>query len=299
LAGFDQPGDRVIGEDSDRLLHQLGRIDLDHRIGVDLTLTQELNGHDLGNVLLRWIHVVAGVIWIGHLFFFNWVNGELAKTYDAETKKKVVPELMPRALFWFRWGAAYTWITGVLLLAMLYWTKPYFGTSGTVEAVPAIAAFVILAVLFVVYDQVASGLQKQPGLALWIWYALVFLFVLLLTQIEFFGASPRAAYIHAGAMLGTSMAANVWMRIWPAQKRIITAIKNGQAPDANDAALAGMRSKHNTYMAVPLLLMMLSVHEAFMGISFGEPWQWILGMLVVGYLATMWLYAISTKVKGF
>jgi uncharacterized membrane protein len=63
--------------------------------------------------------------------------------------------------------------------------------------------------------------------------------------------------------------------------------------------MAGMRSKHNTYMAVPLLLMMLSVHEAQMGISFGEPWHWILGMFVVGTLATQWLYVVSTKVKGF
>jgi uncharacterized membrane protein len=257
------------------------------------------NGHDFGNVLLRWIHIVAGVIWIGHLFFFNWVNAELAKTYDADTKKKVVPELMPRALFWFRWGAAYTWITGALLLAMLYWAKPYFGKTGTVEAVPAITAFVILAALFVVYDQLATGLQKKPLMALWIWYALVFLFVLLITQVEFFGASNRATFIYAGAMLGTAMAANVWMRIWPAQKRIITAIKDGQAPEANDPAMAGMRSKHNTYMAVPLLLMMLSVHEAQMGISFGEPWHWILGMFVVGTLATQWLYVVSTKVKGF
>lgn len=262
-------------------------------------LPAAFNGHDFGNVLLRWIHVLAGVLWIGHLYFFNFVNAELAKTYDADSKKKVVPELMPRALFWFRWGAAYTWISGFLLLAMIYIAKPYFDSSGTKAPMPAVTAFGIILVLFVVYDRIATGLQKQPMLALWVWYALVFLFTLLLTQIGFFSASDRAAYIYTGSMLGTAMAANVWMRIWPAQRRIITAIKSGQAPEANDPALAGMRSKHNTFMSVPLLLLMLSVHTAEMGISFGEPWQWILGMFVVGYLATLWLYSTSTRVKGF
>ena len=73
------------------------------------------------NLIFRWIHVVAGVMWIGHLWFFNFVNGQVAKTYDADSKKKVVPELMPRALYWFRWGAAYTFITGILLLFLVYW----------------------------------------------------------------------------------------------------------------------------------------------------------------------------------
>src|SRR5262247_4648784 len=71
-------------------------------------------------LVLRWIHVVAGITWIGHLYFFNWVNAQVAKTYDADSKKKVVPELMPRALYFFRWGAAWTWLTGVLLFGIVY-----------------------------------------------------------------------------------------------------------------------------------------------------------------------------------
>ena len=70
---------------------------------------------------LRWIHVVAGVLWIGHLYFFNFVNSAFAPTMDGETKKKVVPQLMPRALYWFRWGAAWTWVTGVLLLLIVFY----------------------------------------------------------------------------------------------------------------------------------------------------------------------------------
>src|SRR5690349_20838379 len=79
------------------------------------------NIKEWAQIFFRWFHVVAGIMWIGHLYFFNFVNAQLAKTYDADTKKKVVPELMPRALFWFRWGAAVTWITGILLLGMVYY----------------------------------------------------------------------------------------------------------------------------------------------------------------------------------
>ena len=71
--------------------------------------------------IFRWMHVFVGIIWIGLLYFFNWVNGPFAAKLDGATKKTVVPELMPRALFWFRWGAAWTWITGVLLLALVYY----------------------------------------------------------------------------------------------------------------------------------------------------------------------------------
>lgn len=272
-------------------------------------LPATFDGHALGNALLRWIHITAGVMWIGHLYFFNFVNAELAKTYDAESKKKVIPELMPRALFWFRWGAAYTWITGILLAVMLYWFGPYFTTNGvspTVGQWGGVLAFIVIG--FAVYDQIAKALAKQPMLSLWIWYAIVVVFAWGLSpdattgvaHCSFLDTSERAAFIHTGALLGTAMAANVWMRIWPAQKKIITAIKNGQAPDAALAPMAGLRSKHNTFMSVPLLLMMLAVHgNAGAGVSFGEPWMWVLGLCVVGYFATQWLYSVAAKVKGF
>src|SRR3982750_1065763 len=72
-------------------------------------------------LFFRWAHVVAGITWIGHLYFFNWVNGPFQTKIDAATKKIVNPELMPRALFWFRWGAAWTWITGFVLAGLIYY----------------------------------------------------------------------------------------------------------------------------------------------------------------------------------
>jgi len=86
-------------------------------------------------MIFRWIHVVAGIAWIGHLYFFNFVNSQVVKTYDADSKRKVVPELMPRALYWFRWGAAYTWVSGFLLAGMVYYQSenllPPDSTIGT------------------------------------------------------------------------------------------------------------------------------------------------------------------------
>src|SRR5947209_11353459 len=107
------------------------------------------------NLIFRWIHVLAGVMWIGHLWFFNFVNGQVAKTYDADSKKKVVPELMPRALYWFRWGAAYTFITGVLLLGLVY----YMGGALVPQESPKIdvgagtgIGLALLVVGFLIYD---------------------------------------------------------------------------------------------------------------------------------------------------
>ena len=74
---------------------------------------------DLIHPIFKWLHVIAGVMWIGLLYFFNFVNTAFAPTMDGETKKKVVPELMPRTLYWFRWGAAWTWATGTILLAVV------------------------------------------------------------------------------------------------------------------------------------------------------------------------------------
>lgn len=259
-------------------------------------------GEDAMNALFRWGHILAGVIWIGHLYFFNFVNAELVKTYDADSKRKVVPELMPRALFWFRWGAAWTWITGVLMWAIVYVHQPNFNHTGVSAPVPALLALVLIVIGFVVYDQIAKGMAKRAMGALWAWYTLVFAFGYGLTMCQYFDATNRAVFIHCGAMLGTAMAANVWMRIWPCQKRIIAAIKAGQAPDPADAALAGMRSKHNTYMSVPLLFLMLAVHQADIGITFlgeGQGWMLLVPLFLVGYLFTDWLYKKSAQVKGF
>ena len=115
------------------------------------------------SALSRWIHVLAGIVWIGMLYFFNFVNGPFQGTQDGETKKKVNPELLPRALWWFRWGAAWTWLTGVILLMLVFY---HGGITFDPDGTWGVAAYVLIAVTFLapfVYDALhKSPLGKDP-----------------------------------------------------------------------------------------------------------------------------------------
>ena len=245
--------------------------------------------------IFRWLHVVFGILWIGLLYFFNFVNASFEPTMDAETKKKVVPELRPRALYWFRFGAAVTWVTGVLLLLMVYY-------HGKLALAPdrewSIGSLIMIAVVFAapfIYDALVGTVMKELQAAfiggLILSAALLFLFEYVA------GFGYRGYAIHLGSTFGTIMAFNVWFRIWPAQQKIITAIKNGTAPDAALVGLAGSRSKHNTYMSVPLVFMMISQHATWADSAIGP----ILLTLVVaaGWGLAYHIYDRAPKVKGF
>lgn len=243
-------------------------------------------------LIFRWIHVIAGVAWIGHLYFFNFVNAHVAKTYDADSKKKVVPELMPRALYWFRWGAAYTWITGILLLGLVYYMGGTLVTDETPVKLGVGAGtgigLALLVVGFAVYDVLWKAMAKSETAGVAVSFVLLAGTSFGLAQIY----SGRAVFIHIGALFGTIMAANVWMRIWPNQRKIISAIKAGTAPDAALVGLAGLRSKHNTYMSVPLILTMVSNHyPTIYGSTLG--WVFLLGFIAVGWGITKFLFTKS------
>jgi uncharacterized membrane protein len=244
--------------------------------------------------LFRWVHIVAGIVWIGHLYFFNFVNAPFEGTLDGDAKKKVVPQLRPRALYWFRWGAAWTWITGFLLALMVFYHgQLMFDMGGTWNAL----AFVMVAVTFlafVVYDplakqEFAKNNKQMAGVA----FVLVVLVVLGYKQAGF---GYRAYVIHLGALFGTLMAANVWMRIWPAQREIITAIRDGQAPPADKVAMAGQRSRHNVYMSVPLVWTMINSHTT---VPFATSVVYLLAIVAASWGVTMLLYKKAAAVKGF
>ncbi len=261
------------------------------------------DGH--GQLSFRWAHLLAGVVWIGMLYFFNWVGGPFQASLDKETRQRVVPELMPRALYWFRWGAAWTWFTGVCLLFTMYYVRD----TGLFLASPPLEGparpepsqwgppFALLFAGFLVYDQLFKWLGSRSAvlhhLCVLVFGALAVGFhQLCLTRL---GLSGRAALIHVGALFGTVMAANVWMRIWPAQQRIVLAVRDGREVDPADSALAGMRSRHNTYMSVPLLFLMVSVDQAG---AHQLDAQGLALVLVVAWVVTFALYRRAAGVGG-
>jgi len=246
--------------------------------------------------LFRWIHVVAGILWIGLLYFFNWVNSAFAPTMDAETKKKVVPELMPRALYWFRWGAAFTWVTGVFLLLLVFYHGGVALESDATWSIANIAMILLVFIAPFIYDFLYSGPVKAPeaGFA-----AGIVLAILLMALFQLTGFSFRGYAIHLGSTFGTIMAFNVWFRIWPAQREIVTATKNGQAPNPDKVALAGTRSRHNTYMSVPLVFLMLNQHMTW---AANPAWMgpiWLGLIVLLGWGLVYHIYDRAKKVPGF
>ncbi|HLF19688.1 MAG TPA: urate hydroxylase PuuD [Bacteroidota bacterium] len=251
---------------------------------------------ELLSVLSRWLHVAAGILWIGLLYWFNFVNIPFAGTMDGDTKKKVVPELFPRALYFFRWGAAYTWLTGLILAALVFYHGGLMFDQG-VEGW-GVGSYVMVAITFLVfpgYDMLAKSFGKDIRVFGAIAFVLVAVMVYLMVTFGHF--SYRAYVIHTGMMFGTLMAANVWMRIWPAQKKIIGAIKEGTAPDGTLAATAMQRSRHNTYMSVPLLWTMINYHTTTTVAV--EGWYYLLVVTAIGWIVVSLMYDKSAKVKGF
>jgi uncharacterized membrane protein len=262
--------------------------------------------------IFKWLHIIAGVLWIGLLYFFNWINGHVVATMDADTKKKVIPEIMPRTLYFFRWGAAWTWITGLVLLYAIFWKgslnmgesvgNTMFGAGTEVTMWAHIMLLVIFLAVFLYDFLYKSAFASNVRVITVVSFVLIGAVVYSMKFCA--GFDYRAFNIHLGTMFGTMMAFNVWYRIWPAQQRIITAIKNGEAPNPADAGMAGLRSKHNTYMSFPLIWTMINQHTTvFAGGNFGitESTNWLVLMIMIalGWHIVFQIYKKSAKIKGF
>lgn len=250
------------------------------------------------DLIVRWFHVVVGVLWIGQTAFFSWLDSRLHVERDSEGREKVwmvhsggfylvekqrVPQLMPQTLHWFRWGAALSWISGMLLLIVVYYMGEALvdAGSGISDGLATVAGFGALVVGWVVYDSMwNSALCRNETVGGALSFGLLMVVAFVLTQI----LSGQAAYIHVGALLGTLMAANVWLRILPGQRQTITAIEEGWTADASLAVRAKQRARHNAFMAVPLIFIMISNH--YPSLSGGEPWNWLLlcGLILVGLM---------------
>lgn len=253
------------------------------------------------NLFVRWFHVFAGILWIGTTYFFTWLDGRLSeqeKSLAGGEKAQVwmvhsggfyVVEKQKspgtHSLHWFRWEAAFTWLSGILLLVIVYYMSSVLvDPDGPVSHRNAVFIGIgVLVVAWLVYDLVLAPLMKYHMVFAAISYVLIVAVTYGLTRVM----SGRAAYIHVGAMFGTIMAANVWMRILPAQRQTIAAAREDKPIDGSLAARAKLRSKHNTFLVVPVVFTMISNH--FPAATYGESNNWvILGILIlVGWAAAM------------
>jgi len=210
--------------------------------------------------LLRWGHLLAGITWIGLLYFFNLVNVNFMKELDAASKGKVVPNLMPKALWWFRWGAVYTVLFGFLYYLMLLGTEKITGRIVVFLIAWTVAWLIVAALLRL---SVAGGPLKD-GRVLAVVIAILVLAVSA-GAVAYMrsGGSNRTVAISIGGGMGYVMFMNVWMIIWPLQQKIIAATKataETGAPAPADmpkwARRAFLASRTNAWLSVPMLFFM-------------------------------------------
>jgi uncharacterized membrane protein len=207
-------------------------------------------------MILRWSHFLLGFAWIGHLFFLTYVQIQLTHAFKSGHPPKYVPGLLPRALYWYRTSSIFAWISGFILLFVIY-----YQTGIALRSPDALGPFslsavvlVLLAAGFGLYDIVWKVCARRG-------VAGVLLSTVLLAGITFSLSrvlTMRAVYIHIGALLGTILTANVLLRIQPGQRSLVAAIKAGTAPDAALVETALMRTKHNNHLAIPLAFTMIS-----------------------------------------
>jgi uncharacterized membrane protein len=203
---------------------------------------------------------------------------------------------MPRALFFFRWGAAWTWITGFLMLGIIFWMGNAALKAGGSWDAGSIVMTLMVFIAVPIYDMLAkSPLGKnQKNLAI---VGFVLIAIVLYLDQSWGGLGYRGYTLYTGAMFGSIMAFNVWSRIWPNQQKIITGVKTGVPAEAAIVATAGTRSKHNTYLSVPLVWAMINVHSTFLDNDCA--WLYMLVAVALGWLFVMRMYKLAGKVKGF
>lgn len=249
------------------------------------------------NALLRWIHVIAGILWIGDSLLFMWIDRHLhrdpqsRKDVDGVTwllhsggyyqleKRALIPGRVPPYLRWFWLEATTTWLSGFLLLIVVYYLS-----AAALMVDPAVrqltpgqsvaAGLGLLLAGWLMYDGLwQSALTRWPGVAAGVSLALLVVVNYLITHL----LSARAAFLHVGAMAGTIMAANVWIHIMLPQRQMMRAAREGREIDASLSLHAKTRSAHNSYLTFPVIFLMISNH--FPGI-YGAPLPWIVLTLI-------------------
>ncbi|HQR09756.1 MAG TPA: urate hydroxylase PuuD [Casimicrobiaceae bacterium] len=268
-------------------------------------------------LLLRWVHLITGIAWIGASFYFVFLDNSLlppSKKEDADDgvggelwaihgggfyhvrKFRVAPAALPEPLHWFKWEAYWTWMTGFALFAVMYYAHAdvYMIDRGVADLAPWQAVAISVALLvagWVFYDQLCkrAGLDREKLLAT----AMVAFFVSVAWGLSHV-YSGRAMFLQIGAMMGTIMAWNVFFMIMPAQRKLVEAKQLGIKPDPVHGLRGKQRSVHNNYFTLPVLFVMVSNHYP---ITFGHARAWLV-LVAVLLLAAFVRHFFNLRHKG-
>ncbi len=254
------------------------------------------------NLAVRWLHLTAGIAWIGSSFYFMWLDshlktpanppkgvaGELWSVHSGgfyhQMKFMVAPEGMPDDLHWFKWEAYTTWISGVLLLALIFYVGADVNLidKNRLALAPWQAIGIGMAAIaagWIVYDALCrSPIGDRTRLFAVVWFGVLTAAAYGLTRIF----ADLGAVMHLGAIIGTVMVANVFLIIIPNQRKVVAQVLAGQTPDPRLGKQAKQRSVHNNYMTLPVLFIMLSNHYPMI-VSAPLNWLWLAGLGIAGW----------------
>jgi uncharacterized membrane protein len=259
------------------------------------------------SLLIRWFHVTAGIAWIGASFFFVWLDDNLNREVSAAEKARGVDgelwsvhgggfyhnkkylagpvgEPLSNHLHWFYWEAYSTWLSGMAMLAVVYWAgaSTFLIDKSVMDLTPAMAIGISIGSIVLgwfIYD-VLCRIFEQNDVALWTSIG-IFLLIFDWGFFHVFGA--RAAFIHVGAVIGTIMVWNVFFIIIPGQRKVVRQLRAGEVPDTRPGFLGKQRSVQNTYFTLPVLFIMISNHYPM---TYGGPYGWLVlaGLSIAGVL---------------
>ncbi len=256
---------------------------------------------DWASLLIRWLHVISGVAWIGASFYFVMLDMSLSKPVrPGDSERGVFGELwavhgggvyhsqkylagpvnepLSEKLHWSKWEAYTTWLSGIGMLATIYWfgASSYLIDSSVMDltVLQAISFSIFsLVISLIIYDALCRLLENREN-----WLAVsLFIYVMLCDWILFQLFSARAAYIHVGAIMGSIMVANVFFHIIPGQKKMVAEIRSGKTPDPRYGLIGKQRSVHNTYFTLPVIIIMISNHSPM---TYSHEYGW----LVLGFI---------------